>query len=383
VRRQFAALALVVAAAGASCGGDDAPPEAGGQAPVRLERVASGLDFPLALAQAGDGRLLIAEKGGLVRVIRDGQLLERPFLDLRGRVSTGSEQGLLGIAVDRDFAANGRVVVSYTDAQGDSQVVAVRASQADPDRADPSSEQPVLSVAQPFSNHNGGHVAFGPDGYLYFGLGDGGSGGDPQGNGQDGGDLLGSLLRIDLNAPAPYGIPPDNPFVGRAGFLPELWNLGLRNPWRFSFDRATGDLYIGDVGQDAREEIDVQPAGSRGGENYGWALMEGTICRDASGCPASLVRPVLEYDTGGGTCSVIGGYVYRGRAVPELQGHYLYSDFCAGWVRSFRYEGGRAVEERNWPSLAPGGNVTSFGEDDAGELYILVAEGGVYRIVRR
>jgi glucose/arabinose dehydrogenase len=384
VRRRLAALVLAAAAAGASCGGDDAPPAAGGpapgEAPVRLERVASGLDFPLALAQAGGGRLLVAEKGGLVRVIRDGRLLPEAFLDLGDRVSTGAEQGLLGIAVDPDFARNGRVVVSYTDTQGDSRVATFRVSQADPDRADPASERLVLHVPQPFSNHNGGHVAFGPGGYLYVGLGDGGSGDDPQGNGQDPSDLLGSLLRIDLGGD-PYRVPPDNPFVGRAGFREEVWNLGLRNPWRFSFDRASDDLYIGDVGQGAREEIDVQPAGSSGGENYGWALMEGTLCR-TDDC-GRFVAPVLDYETGGGTCSVIGGYVYRGKEIPELRGHYLYSDFCAGWVKSFRYEGGRAVEERDWPSLAPGGNVASFGEDSAGELYILVAEGSVYRIVRR
>jgi hypothetical protein len=259
-------------------------------------------------------------------------------------------------------------------------VVAYRVS-ADPGVADSDSAESILTVGQPFANHNGGGLVFGPDGFLYIGLGDGGSSGDPQGNGQDLGDLLGSLLRIDIDGGSPYVIPPDNPFAGTAGSRAEIWNYGLRNPWRFSFDRGTGDLYIGDVGQDSREEIDVAPASTGGGENYGWNLMEGSRCFGAEGCDQSgLSLPVLDYGHDDG-CSVTGGFVYRGSAIPALRGRYFYADFCSGWVRSFRYGGAQATERREWPTLAPGGMITSFGEDANGELYILVASGKVYRIV--
>jgi glucose/arabinose dehydrogenase len=251
-----------------------------------------------------------------------------------------------------------------------------------PDVADPATGLTVLGVAQPYSNHNGGMIGFGPDGYLYIGLGDGGGGGDPLDTGQDRTDMLGSLLRIDVSVNGAYTIPPSNPWAAHASFRGELWNWGLRNPWRFSFDRQTGDLYIADVGQNAWEEINVEPASSAGGENYGWNLMEGTHCYGSGCTPTGLTLPVLDYGHGQG-CSVTGGYVYRGTAVPELVGHYLYSDYCSGWVRSFQFQGGRAANLMNRTALEPGGNVTSFGEDARGELYILTHQGRVHRIVKR
>lgn len=364
-----------------ACGSE--PPSSPGEVEVGLVPVATGLAFPLALtAPPGDPRLFIVEKDGRIRIVRDGVLLERAFLDVSSLVSRGSEQGLLGLAFDPDYSSNGRFYVNYSDTEGDTRVVAYRAS-GDPDLADPASAEILLTIEQPFSNHNGGHLAFGPDGFLYIATGDGGSGGDPQGNGQDRLDLLGSLLRIDVRAGSGYAIPPDNPFVGVTDARPELWDIGLRNPWRFSFDRGTGDLYIADVGQNAREEINVAPrsAGGGRGANYGWNIMEGTACFAGTACDTSgLTLPALEYGHSEG-CSVTGGYVYRGSALPDLAGHYFYADFCEGWVRSFRFTGGEVTAGRDWPELAPGGQVPSFGEDAAGELYVLDAGGTVYRIV--
>jgi glucose/arabinose dehydrogenase len=289
---------------------------------------------------------------------------------------------LLGLAFDPDYATTGRFVVHYTDLVGNTALSRFQVS-TDPDRADPGSGQVVLAATQPYPNHNGGQVTFGPDGFLYLGLGDGGSSGDPENRGQDLSELLGSILRIDLRTGDPYTVPADNPFVGQPNARPEVWSYGLRNPWRFSFDRANGDLYIGDVGQSQFEEIDVSPVaeGSGKGVNYGWSIMEGAHCFRQAGCDQTgLTLPVLEYNHNNG-CSVTGGYVYRGSAIPAIQGHYFYSDLCAKWVRSFRYAGGVATEETSWPSLSPGGTVVSFGEDAAGEMYILEAEGRVSRIV--
>jgi len=348
-----------------------------------LALVASGLSTPLFLtAPPGDAaRLFIVEKTGRIRIVKNGGLLSTPFLDLSSRVSNGSEQGLLGLAFHPLYAQNGTFVVNYTNPSGDTRVSRFTVS-ANPDLANGGSEQVILAVAQPFTNHNGGMVDFGPDGYLYIALGDGGSGGDPLGNGQDRTTLLGSILRLDIDGAAPYVIPPTNPFASSPTFKREIWAYGVRNPWRFSFDRTTGDLYIGEVGQGAREEIDFQPASSTGGENYGWNIMEGTICfSPSSGCnQTGLTLPVLDYDHSQG-CSVTGGYVYRGTAVPALQGRYLYADWCQGWVRSFRMQGGQAVERMDWPTLAPGGSITSFGQDAQGEVYVLVGQGSVYRIV--
>ncbi|MDZ4259601.1 MAG: PQQ-dependent sugar dehydrogenase [Gemmatimonadales bacterium] len=361
------------------------PPPTTGAPALRL--VASGLSTPiLVTAPPGDSRLFIVEKNGRIRIVANGVLRSEPFLDLRGRVSTGSEQGLLGLAFHPDFATTRLFHVNFTDLQGTTRVVAFRASGNDPDQADLTSEREVLAVAQPFGNHNGGHLLYGPDGMLYIGMGDGGSGGDPQGNGQNSGTLLGSLLRFEVNpGDGSLAVPIDNPFVGQVGARPELWSIGLRNPWRFAFDPANGDLYIGDVGQNAREEVNVATAASGGGRglNFGWKIMEGSGCfAPASGCNTSgLTLPVLEYSHAEG-CSITGGVVYRGNAVAMLAGHYLYADFCAGWVRSFRLVGGAVQDATTWPALAPpGGGVTSFGVDAAGEAYLMTSGGSVYQVV--
>jgi glucose/arabinose dehydrogenase len=331
-------------------------------------------------APPGDAaRLFIVEKTGAVRILEDGVLLADPFLDLTSRISNGGEQGLLGLAFYPDYATTGRFIVHYTDLAGNTTLSRFQVS-SNPDVADPASELVILTAAQPFTNHNGGQVAFGPDGFLYLGLGDGGSGGDPNGRGQDLSDFLGSILRIDVRS-EPYAIPPDNPFLQST--VPEVWSYGLRNPWRFSFDRATGDLYIADVGEQAWEEVDVSTAAEGGGRgvNYGWNIMEGRHCFLAAGCDRNgLTLPVLEYGHGEG-CSITGGYVYRGSAIPAVQGHYFYADLCQRWVRSFRYADGAATERTDWPSLVPAGLVLSFGEDASGELYILDNSGRVSKIV--
>ena len=372
-------VAVLVLAACSSDGESSPPP---GAIDLALEPVATGFSFPLLLtAPAGDARLFVVEKGGPIKVVKNGSVLATPFLDVSSLISNGGEQGLLGLAFDPQYASNGRFFISYTNRDGDNVLAAYQVS-TDPDRADASSVT-RLTVDQPYDNHNGGHIVFGPDGYLYMGIGDGGSGGDPNGHGQDRNDLLGSILRLDVSGATGYAVPASNPLVGVAGTRDELWNWGLRNPWRFSFDRSTGDLYIGDVGQGAREEIDVSTAASGGGKgtNYGWSIMEGMQCYDASSCDMTgLTIPVLEYSHNDG-CSVSGGHVYRGTAIPDLAGTYFYSDYCGGWVRSFRYVGGTVTEAHSWDALAPGGGVPSFGEDGAGELYVLSASGGVYRIV--
>ncbi len=360
-----------------ACGNSGAPD---GPPGPRLITVATGLSFPVDLAAPpGDtGRIFVVEKTGTIRIVRNGSVVSAPFLDVSGQVSRGQEQGLLGLAFDPDYAANGRFVVNFTDGNGTTRIVAFRVS-SDPDRADPASADTLLTVAQPYSNHNGGGLQFGPDGYLYIGLGDGGSAGDPADNGQNRTVLLGKLLRLDVNGGPPYAIPADNPFADSTGLRAEIWNYGLRNPWRFSFDRSTGDLYIADVGQDAREEVDFAAAGTGGGANYGWSIMEGTTCFGGTCNQAGLTLPVLDYGHDEG-CSVTGGYVYRGSAAPDLVGRYFYADYCSGWVRSFTMAGGQATDRRAWPELTPGGAITSFGEDAAGEMYILVSSGAVYRV---
>ncbi len=396
-RHPKVALAVFVGAVllgSTSCSGGPATKSAPGLSPggagIRATLVASGLSQPLDLtAPPGDtARVFIVEKTGAIRILRQGAVLPTPFLDISSRVSSGTEQGLLGLAFHPQYAANGKLYVNYTDLAGDTHIVEFTAS-ADLDRAS-STGRELLFVHQPYANHNGGGLAFGPDGYLYIGLGDGGSGGDPGGRAQNPDSLLGKLLRINVNSTDPaagteYVIPPDNPFRGRTGYRPEIWDLGLRNPWRFSFDPATGDLYIGDVGQNLWEEVDVEPHGS-GGRNYGWNIMEGNHCYGAASCDATgLTRPAVEYGHGQG-CSVTGGCVYRGTAIPALAGAYFYGDYCSGSVRSFRIAAGVVADKRDWSGSlrrASGGamsGLSSFGRDARGDLYILLLGGEVYRI---
>jgi glucose/arabinose dehydrogenase len=360
------------------------PPPPPGPVTLGLQQVATGLNFPLYLTSPpGDDRLFVVQKGGVIRVLKGGTLLETPFLDLTSKVlSDGGELGLLGLAFAPDYASSGRFIVHYIDLSGDTRVSYFRVS-GDPDRADPASESLVLAVPQPGVAHKGGQLLFGPDGMLYIGLGDGAD--NDQGRGQSLSDLFGSILRIDVSSGTSYTVPPDNPFVGTPGARPEVWSYGFRNPWRFSFDHATGDLYIGDVGESKWEEVDYASAadGAGRGVNYGWSRMEGQHCFSLAECDqAGLTLPVLEYAHTDG-CAVISGYVYRGAAIPSLQGTYFYADFCRGWVRSLRMEGGAPVEETDWTALRPEGRVTSFGKDAAGELYLLTAQGSVYKIVAK
>jgi len=333
----------------------------------QLEPVLSGLKQPVVIANANDDRLFVVEQAGVIRVAVNGELLPEPFLDITSRVSSGGERGLLGLAFPRDHATSGRFYVNYTNAQSDT-VVARFSTGADANRADPASEQILLTQDQPYGNHNGGQIAFGPDGYLYIGLGDGGSGGDPEGNGQDLGTLLGKLLRIDVSG-AGYEVPADNPFVGRNDALPEIWAYGLRNPWRFSFDSATGDLYIADVGQNAFEEVNLQAASATGGENYGWNIMEADSCFEPSqGCDESgLVTPIIAYPHGGQWGrSISGGYVYHGPNAPSLDGAYVFADYVSGRIWTARAESGWEPQLL----LDSGHNISTFGVGNDGELYV-------------
>jgi glucose/arabinose dehydrogenase len=350
---------------------------------LALEPVAQGLREPVGLASPldGSGRLFALEKAGTIRLVGDGGV-GAIFLDITDRVGSGAyEQGLLGLAFHPAFADDGpgagRFFVNYTDRAGDTVVAEYRLA-AGGELGDPASERVLLTIDQPAPNHNGGHLAFGPDGYLYVGTGDGGGAFDRFGNGQNPDTLLGKMLRVDVDAggEAPYGIPPDNPFVGEGRFREEIWAYGLRNPWRYSFDSATGDLYIADVGQNEWEEVDFQPASSRGGENYGWPILEGNHClADGDACDAAdeTVRPVVEYSQSEG-CSVTGGYVYRGRRLPGLFGAYVFGDFCSGTVWSaHRGADGAWVQSE---LLETGAAISSFGQDDAGEVYLVDMEAG-------
>ena len=374
----------------ASCGGKQKAPRGfqAGSASIQARLIVNGLSQPVDLQSVpGDtNRLFIVEKAGIIRVFRDGALLPRPFLDISARVSTGTEQGLLGLAFHPQFTTNRRFYVDYTDRSGDTRVVEFLAD-AGLDSAS-ATEREILFVAQPASNHNGGQIAFGPDGYLYVALGDGGGGGDTYHNGQNLGSLLAKLLRLNVDAGSPYSIPPDNPFVGRTGAKEETWDYGLRNPWRFSFDRLNGDIYIGDVGQNLYEEVDYEPHRA-GGKNYGWSIMEGFHCYNASTCnQTGLTLPVVEYSHSDG-CSITGGYIYRGSEIPELNGVYFYGDYCTGIVRSFKIDQGKAVNAQDWTSTLrtqSGGRMeqlSSFGQDARGELYMVLLTGEVYQIVRK
>jgi glucose/arabinose dehydrogenase len=369
-------LALLVACSN----GEDGPPDPVEEVEgIRATQVVGGLSNPLFLtAPAGDtARLFVVEQVGRIRIVRGGSLVAQPFLDVTSLVTAGGESGLLSMAFDPDYGTTGFFWVNYTDRSGDTRVVRYRVS-ANPDVADPASALQVLLIDQPYANHNGGLVMFGPDRMLYVGMGDGGSGGDPHNHGQDRSTLLGDMLRIDVKSATPYAIPTSNPYRNTPNVRPEIWASGLRNPWRFSFDSATGLLYIADVGQNAWEEINAQPISSAG-LNYGWKIMESAHCYAAMTCNRTgLIEPVHEYGHGEG-CSVTGGYVYRGRRLSGLQGTYFYSDYCEGWLRSFRVENGRATDHREW-QVGNLGQILSFGEDAAGELYMLSTNGRVYRL---
>jgi len=363
--------------------------------PPRTTLIAAGLEQPVDIdaPPLDTHRLFIVEQAGRIRIVENGTLLGDPFLAIEDRVSCCDERGLLGIAFHPDFARNGRFFVDYTNTDGNT-VIARYAVGADADHADRDSEQILLTIDQPFANHNGGELTFGPDGKLYIGMGDGGSGGDPFSNAQSDDVLLGKLLRLDVDVEGPpyYAVPPDNPHPERGDPLGLIWAKGMRNPWRFSFDRTTGDLYIADVGQDHFEEIDVQPAASRGGENYGWRIFEANACYDpqpAPTCPQppdGFTFPVLQYTHASG-CAVVGGFVYRGCALPDLRGQYLFGDYCTAFLQTFTLVDGvvTGLQDRT-AALAPGGgrsiaSVSSFGEDARGELYIADYDGEVYEIV--
>ena len=345
-----------------------------------IEEVAGGLDQPVYLtAPAGDPRLFIVEQPGRLRVVENGKLIRKPFLDITSKVRSGGEQGLLSVAFHPQYSANGFLFVNYTDKKGDTRIERYTVS-SDSSVADPRSAQLILTIDQRYSNHQGGLNLFGPDGMLYIGMGDGGSQGDPHGNGQNRNALLGKLLRINVDRGDPYSVSAANPYANGGG-RGEIWALGLRNPWRFSFDRASGLLYIADVGQDRYEEVNVVPM-QKAGVNYGWKVMEGPACYKSSGCSQTgLQQPALSYTHENSTCSVIGGSVYRGQKIPEIAGQYFYSDYCNSWLRSFGYADGKVTDRHEWP-VGRLGSVVSFGEDSQGELYICTSSGRVYRIVK-
>jgi len=336
------------------------------------QMVLSGLARPVDLQADGSGRLFIIEKTGRIRILQDGQLLEQPFLNITDRVgSNGNEQGLLGFSFHPQYSQNGRFFVNYTDNNGNTVIARYEVS-SDSNIADPNSEVKLLGVDQPYPNHNGGVLAFGPDGYLYVGLGDGGSAGDPMGNAQNTNTLLGKILRIDVDSAEPYAVPSDNPFGN------EIWAYGLRNPWRFSFDKQTGDFYIGDVGQNAWEEIDFLPAGAAGGANFGWDQREGAHDYEGGASP-NFTEPIAEYSHQEGGCSVTGGYVYRG-SMPEWNGIYLYGDYCTGLIW------GLIQSSEGWQKqqlFDVDVTITSFGQDQAGEIYLLSDMGSMFRLSQK
>lgn len=381
----FAAAAAFLVLAGRAAN-EAARPLDTAAADVTLQPLAAGIGPITSITNAGDSRLFLTVQTGRIVIFSGGQILPSAFLDLASSISCCGERGLLGLAFHPRFSTNRFFFVDYTNAAGNSVIARYQASAGNPNAADPGSGVTLLTIVQPFANHNGGQLQFGPDGYLYIGMGDGGSANDPNCNAQLDDTFLGKLLRIDVDqnvsSPPFYGIPPSNPFAGPGTPLDEIWAKGLRNPWRFSFDRLTGDLYIADVGQGAREEIDLQPRASPGGENYGWKVMEGTLCGTGgtSGCPAGVPAcnspafkaPLYDYAHSGGGCSgtVIGGYVYRGPSYPALAGMYFYGDYCFGSL----FADGQTLAP-NVPQL------TTFGEDASGELYLGTETGRLYRLV--
>lgn len=362
---------------------------------LQLVEVAKGFRSPTFMCcDPGNAeRWFILQKEGRLRFMESGVIREQDFIDLSEQVSTSSEQGLLGMAFHPKFPEKPQVFLNYTNLDG---ATCVSRFTVDTEKwiADPSSEAILITIEQPWANHNGGMIAFSPkDGYLYIGMGDGGAGGDPNGAGQDGQNLLGKILRIDIDVEgdAPYGIPRDNPFIGNDDFRDEIWAYGVRNPWRFCFDPLNGDMYIGDVGQNAWEEISYQPGSSKGGENYGWKIMEANHKFDKNPPEAvtDLVAPIHEYSQGGkaGHCSVTGGYIYRGTAIPGLEGVYFYGDYCSGGVGSFRVVDGKQVgrvnHSDNFNVNRKLATLVSFGVDAAGELYLLTMSGALYRVEAR
>lgn len=345
--------------------------------------VSEGFDNPIYMTTANDGsnRLFVVEQTGLIWIVEDGEQLSEPFLDYSSKIPPAvlrggySEQGLLGLAFHPDYADNGYFFISYTDINGDSIIARMSVSQSDANLADETSEVVILALDQPFENHNSGHIVFGPDGFLYISFGDGGDQGDPFGYAQNPQSLFGKILRIDVDSASPYAVPQDNPFVGDAAFAPEIWQMGFRNPWRFSFDRATGDFYLADVGEWQFEEVNYLPAGESGA-NFGWEYFEANLKRDGEP-PDGLTSPILAYDHSLG-CSITGGYVYRGSLLPELQGYYFYGDYCLGnlWIAR-RNEAGDWVETLWMNTLR---QISSFGEDDEGELYLVDYKGELLRL---
>jgi len=364
-----------------------AEPATGAPVQLALHREGEAFTSPVFLTDAPDdsGRIFVVEQEGRVRLLVPGALDHPTYLDLRPLLRAGGERGLLGLAFHPRFARNGRLFVYFTNRAGDIVVARLTANPAGADRVDPGTLKPVLLIDNPAPNHNGGMLAFGPDGYLYAGTGDGGGAGDPFENGQNTFSYLGKLLRIDVNTnggEGPYRVPPDNPFLGLSTHRPEVWALGLRNPWRFSFDQKTGDLFIADVGQDDWEEIDHEPAGAPGGVNYGWSRMEGRHCfPPRKGKCDKYTPPVAEYGHAFG-CSVTGGYVYRGAAIPGLDGVYLFGDFCSGAVWGLWPDKGKEGGFRMRRLLETKLAISSFGQTRDGEVYVLDHRGGgVWRIV--
>ncbi len=378
MKKYLLSLLFVFLIGGAAAGyAQDVPPD---PAQYQLVDVLGGFNRPLYVTHANDdsGRIFVVEQGGLIWAVQDDNLIKDPFLDVSTLVSRdANERGLLGLAFHPQYAENGYFFIDYTDSQGNTAIARYQVSADSPNKADPASAQIIFNLDQPYGNHNGGQIAFGPDGYLYVALGDGGSANDPLGNGQNPHTLLGTILRLDVNTETGYAIPEDNPFADGVNGAPEVWAWGLRNPWRFSFDRVIGDLYIGDVGQNLWEEIDFQPADSAGGENYGWNIYEGTHPFSGAPAPEDMVLPVAEYGHDSGI-SVSGGYVYRGEALPDLQGVYFYADYGAGTIWMLYRDA--AGEWQNALFMRTALIISSFGEDQQGELYVVNHGGGIARL---
>ena len=351
---------------------------------IDVESYASGFNLPVYLTNAGDGsgRVFVVEKPGRILILKDGKQLDQPFLDITSLVrSEEQERGLLGVAFHPKYKSNGLFFVYYTDLSGQLTIARYHVS-SDPNSADPNSAKILITVKHALSNHNGGSILFGPDGYLYFGMGDGGGGGDPFNNGQNKQTLLAKISRIDVDKGDTYGIPADNPFADGKDGRAEIWEYGLRNPWRFSFDSATGDMFIADVGQDLYEEVDYIKAGTPGGLDFGWSIMEGLHCFNADTCDQTgLTLPVLEYPHDDGNCSITGGYVYRGKVFPKLQGTYFYSDYCGAHIWALQpADGGKWTATQVFQIKKA--QISSFGVDEAGELYVIDINGGtIYHLV--